>query len=353
MSSDQPAKSAARGRFIVNLASAALLAGFSTAGANAALITVGVGGGYDYTTLSAAVAAANPNDRIQVAAGTYTNDFSTINVPLTIEGVGGLAVLQATIQIPNGKGIFITNADLVVRNLEFRGAKVADENGAGIRAQSGDLVIEDSIFRENENGILAASNADSSITIRNSSFVDNGFGDGFTHAIYVNRIDTLIVSDSVFSGTKVGHDIKSRAGNTIITGNILDDGVSGTTSYAIDLPNGGAGVISGNTITQGANSENPAMIAFGAEGNLWADTSLLVTNNTFINHRPFSSVGVYNHTTIPVVLQNNTFIGVHTPLVGPGSNTSSAPEPSAAGMLSLLLSGLAGSRILYRRRRSH
>ncbi len=52
----------------------------------AAIITVGAGGGYNFATLAAAVAAANANDNIRIAAGTYLNDFVTINVPLTIEG---------------------------------------------------------------------------------------------------------------------------------------------------------------------------------------------------------------------------------------------------------------------------
>jgi hypothetical protein len=117
------------------LAASAVIGG----GASAAVITVGTGGGYDFTTLSAAIAAAQANDNIRIAAGTYVNDFATINFPITIEGVGGIAVLEATVLIPNGKGILVTNANVTVRNLEFRNARVVDENGAGIRAQLGHL----------------------------------------------------------------------------------------------------------------------------------------------------------------------------------------------------------------------
>src|SRR5947207_674221 len=48
--------------------------------ASATVITVGPG-----QSISAAVAGAHAGDDIQVAAGTYTNDFPTVSVPLTIE----------------------------------------------------------------------------------------------------------------------------------------------------------------------------------------------------------------------------------------------------------------------------
>ena len=195
--------------------------------------------------------------------------------------------------IPNDKAFLVTNAAVTIRNLEFRHARVNDQNGAGIRAQSGNLFIDNTVFRDNENGILATSNSSMSITVVNSTFIDNGAKDGQTHGIYVNDIDTLSVVNRTFSGTRIGHDIKGRARNTFITGNTLDDGVNGTPSYAIDLPNGGAAVVTGNTLTQGPDTDNPAMIAFGAGGNLHAITSLLVNNNTFINTRPGTSIGVF------------------------------------------------------------
>src|SRR5690348_13912238 len=75
--------------------------------AYAGLITLNVnqGGGGDYTSLTAAVAAANvdknlANDyTIQLAPGTYTNDFAeTILRPMSIFGAGAAStILQATV----------------------------------------------------------------------------------------------------------------------------------------------------------------------------------------------------------------------------------------------------------------
>ena len=47
-----------------------------------------VGTGQQFSSLNAALAASQDGDTIAVAAGTYTNDISTITHSVTIEGVG-------------------------------------------------------------------------------------------------------------------------------------------------------------------------------------------------------------------------------------------------------------------------
>ncbi len=329
------------------VASAFMISGIASA--QGAVITVGAGGGYDHATLSAAIAAAQANDTISIAAGLYLNDFASITIPLTIQGTGGVAVLKASILIPNGKAFLITNANVTIRYLEFQGAAVTDENGAGIRAESGNLVVENSTFRDNENGILSAGNPTATITVTGSTFINNGLGgDGHTHGIYAGTISTLTVSDSTFAGTNIGHDIKSRAANTIVTNNILDDGVSGTTSYAIDIANAGVATITGNTITQGPNTDNKTMVSYGAEGTQ-VTNSLNVANNNFVNFASPTTIGVFNHTSVIALLTDNTFTNVTLPLVGPGqivtTPQASVPEPGAFLLLGL---GLAGFVFLRR-----
>jgi hypothetical protein len=326
------------------------------AASRAAVITVGPGG--TYSTIAAAVAAAQANDDIRVQAGTYTNDFATITIPLTIEGVGGTPILLATQLIPNGKAILITRADVTITNLEFSGARVTDGNGAGIRYEAGDLIVTSSIFSHNQDGILAAADPNGTVAIHSSTFIDNGTGDGFTHAVYISAVGRATITDSNFQGTAVGHDIKSRALETIITGNILDDGVTGTTSYAIDLSNGGVATISNNQINQGQNTQNPTMISYGSEGNLPGSNSLLVSGNTFSNTLRSGSIGVFNHTDVLADLRCNTFNNVATPLLGPGTITASGcaataiPEPAGLALLGPALLGLAFFGRRRRRARS-
>ena len=92
------------------------------------VLTVGLG--QEFATLSAAIAASQDGDVIQVQAGTYTDDFAVINTKITIEGVGGMVHLVAATSPPNGKAILVTNTDVTLSNLEFSGAQVPDGNGA-------------------------------------------------------------------------------------------------------------------------------------------------------------------------------------------------------------------------------
>jgi hypothetical protein len=58
------------------------------------------------------------------------------------------------------------------------------------------------------------------------------------------------------------------------------------------------------------------MVAYGAEGNLHSQNSLLIKNNTFIDNHG-NGKGIYNHTDTAVTLQGNTFQDVETEVVGP------------------------------------
>src|SRR5262245_37583660 len=115
-------------------------------GGSSFMATLNVGAGQAYATLSAAVAASRSGDVIAVQAGNYVNDFVTISKNITVVGVGGMANFIATVQPPNGKGIFVTQGNVTIQNLSFSGATVPDMNGAGIRYESGNLVIIDSYF---------------------------------------------------------------------------------------------------------------------------------------------------------------------------------------------------------------
>jgi hypothetical protein len=202
-----------------------------------------------------------------------------------VNAVGGVVTMQATAQPPNGKAILTEGADGLTVNINgfaFTGATVRDGNGAGIRYEGGTLNVTDSHFYNNQDGILGAADPNGVISISNSEFDHNGTGDGRTHNMYIGDIASFTLTDSYTHDANVGHEIKSRAENNTITNNRILD-LNSTSSYEIDLPNGGNAVISGNTIQQGVNSQNSNIIAYGEEGDLHAGTSLSVTGNTIIN----------------------------------------------------------------------
>ena len=294
-----------------------------------------VGSGQEFSTLSAAVTASANGDVIQVQAGTYTNDFpQDITDNITIEGVGGMANFVATEQIPNGKAILVTDGNVTIDHLLFSGATVSDGNGAGIRYQSGNLVLTNDEFDNNQNGILGAASAGGTISISNSVFNHNGSGSGNTHGIYIGDIASLTVTNSLFENALVGHEIKSRAETNTITNSVIADGSSGTASYSIDLPDGGNDTITGNTIEKGPNSQNPILISYGEEGGIYANSQLTVSNNKLLDDQSSpSALGVRNTTSATATVTGNQIYGLNASntLSGTGTaggNTYPSTEPS-------------------------
>lgn len=282
-----------------------------------------VGSGKQYQTLNAAIAASKPDDTIQVDTGLYLNDFARIDHSLTLRAVGGLVTLSATVSPPNGKAIITEGApgiSVAIDGFAFTGAAVPDANGAGIRYEGGDLTITNSYFYNNQNGILAGGDPNGTIIITHSEFAANGVGgNGSTHNIYVGDIRSFTLADSFSHDANVGHEVKSRADNTTITNNRILDNAS-TASYEIDIPNGGNATITGNTIQQGPNSENPTIIAYGEEGNLNPGNALLITGNTIINDLG-RGPALWNATSTPAIFTGNATYGFGTtPLVsGPAT----------------------------------
>lgn len=279
--------------------------------------TLRVGRGQTYEKLSAAIAAARDGDTIRIQAGTYVNDFATVNRKITIIGTGGMARLVATVPPPNGKAIITSTTDLQLQNIEFTGAKVRDRNGAGIRYEGGNLVVVNCYFHTNESHILAAPSPSGTIQIRDSEFARHVPPDDQAHSIYVGRIARLEVRDSFFHGGINGNMIKSRALRTVVTGTrVYDD--DGEISYSIDLPNGGVATISNNVIVQGPNSPNRAIISFATESAPYPGSSLTVESNTILNFGG-RGTGILNRSGLNVTFARNRLHALTTNVMGPSS----------------------------------
>jgi hypothetical protein len=271
-----------------------------------AIITVAAGG-----SIQAAINAAAPGDIIDVAAGRYVNQFLTVGKSLTIEAIGGPAVLAATTNAPNGKAIITEGAGGITVNLsgfDVSGAVVGDNNGAAIRYEGGTLNLSNVSLHNNQEGILGAADSNGRISIDHSEIDHNGEGSGSTHNIYVGAIARFSLTNSYVHDAVVGHEIKSRAASNNITGNRIFDN-SGSASYSVDLPNGGGATVSGNVIEQGANTQNPFIIAYGEEGTTGSGASVAITGNTIVNDDP-SGRGILNTTGTPLGLSGNRVFGL-------------------------------------------
>jgi len=225
---------------------------------------------------------------VLVAPGTYAGDVAVISQrKLTIRGQGQRPVLRADGRHAEGKAILVVrNGEVLIENLEFRGARVPDTNGAGIRFERGTLTVRNCSFIDNENGILTGNHGDARLRIEDSLFAQAPDRTGsLDHLLYVGRIAEVTIIGSRFHQGRTGHLIKSRAKVSRISYNLIADGPLGQASYEVDLPQGGLAVLIGNVIAQGAHSQNPVVVAFGAEGPAWPGSALYMAHNTLVNER--------------------------------------------------------------------
>lgn len=238
-----------------------------------------------------ALRQARDGDVIEVLPGVYKGAIGVIGQRrLTIRGVGERPVFDADGRHAEGKAIWVVrDGDITVENIEFRGARVPDANGAGIRFEKGRLTVLRCRFVDNQNGLLTANFNDAELFIRDSEFLQAPRAVGtLPHLLYVGRIARVEVSGSRFHQGFEGHLIKSRAAVSRIAYNLLVDGPEGGASYEIDLPNGGDAVVVGNIIAQSRLTQNPVLVSFGAEGRAWPESRLLLAHNTLVSDYPLA-----------------------------------------------------------------
>ena len=263
----------------------------TTLGANKpalAKATMVVGPKEKITSMSDAARLAKDGEVIEVRPGNYRGQPAiwTQN-NLIIRGVGDRPVMLADGRSAEGKAIWVVRGGKVrIENIEFRGARVADGNGAGIRFEKGDLTVDACRFSDNEMGILTANSAELSLTVLNSEFVDAPRHPGpLHHLLYVGAIGKFVLKGSRFQNAYLGHLVKSRARENHVLYNMLADGLEGRASYELEFPNGGLAYVIGNVIGQSAGTDNPSMIAYGAEGPRWPDNGLYLSHNTLVNDK--------------------------------------------------------------------
>jgi hypothetical protein len=307
-----------------------------------AILTVQAGG-----DIQAAIDRAQPGDTVQVAAGSYVNQFLSVFKDITLMAVGGFAVMTETIQPPNGKAMIDEGGNVTISGFDISGVTVPDANGAAVRYESGNLTLNDVYFHGNQDGILGAPDPNGSITIDRSEFAFNGVGgSGGTHDIYIGMVASFTLTNSYIHDANQGHEVKSRAANNTITNNRIFDGNSDA-SYTVDIPNGGNLTLAGNAIEQGPNSPNQNIIAYGEEGLAYPSNNVSMTGNTIVNDRS-GGVGILNPTGVGLLsFAGNTVFGLANPLGGavlaarpvldlapigflggtPGTPTTPAPPP--------------------------
>jgi len=299
-----------------------LLSTFTFVTQSGTCATLLVGQNQLYKAPSDAAAVAHDGDRIEIEPGQYFDCTVWRTNNLLIEGTAaGVIITDKTCM---GKVIFVVAGNnTTIRNLTLTRARVADMNGAGIRLDGGDLLVDGVRFIDNQDGILGGGFVpETTVTIINSYFEKNGYcgeGVGCAHAIYVNNVNLLRVTKSTFINTQMGHSIKSRALRTEIIGCNISDGPEGTSSFLIDVPNGGTLIVRDNTLEKGPKSQNhSAAIEIGAEGVTHPTPEIEISNNTLRNDGDYQTTLLMNVTATPALLKGNQLSGHVTALRGDG-----------------------------------
>ncbi len=279
-----------------------------------------VGTNKTYTLPSQIMPLVQDGDSILIYDGNYVGDVGVWDKnSLIIKGIGN-PHLMANGQNAQGKAIWVTTGDSIyIENIEFSGATVPDKNGAAIRAEGLNLTISKCYFHDNENGILVSNNPDINLFIEFSEFGNNGYGEGFTHSVYVGHNHSFTMQYCYFHHAKVGHHVKSRAQNNFIKYNYITDEEDGNSSSLIDLPNGGFSIIIGNILFQGPKAENGRLISYGLEGLTNTYNKLRVVNNTLISEKQMAIFLMTDPNAMDVQIVNNLLIGNGEILQGPGT----------------------------------
>ncbi len=282
-----------------------------------------VGISHTYTKPSQVSSLVQNGDTVDIDAGTYTADVAhwTAN-NLLLRGVGnGYAHLNANNTSYGQKGIWVIGGNnTTVRYIEFshcHDVAAVDKNWAGIRQEGMNLTVSHCYFHDNDDGILAGTLNPSKIVIQFTEFNHNGFGDGYSHNLYINHVDTLVFMFNYSHHAAIGHELKSRAHVNYILYNRFSNESTGDASRELDMPDGGLAIVMGNIIEQGPNSTNSGIIGYGLESlSNNAPHDLYLINNTIVNDK---SSGVFVQVGNGMNMyksRNNILAGIGTMMFG-------------------------------------
>jgi parallel beta-helix repeat protein len=239
--------------FLVVLALPLMTAG--SAAANVISVNNGAGQTANFTSIQAAVAAANPGDEIVVKPGIYEENI-VINKKISIVSESGNfsdTIVQAA---DSSQDIF----SIWANGVSIKGFGISGSNSAGIH-----------IF-----GVIDCH-------IENNKLFNNSFGIDLYMMSSGNRLDNNEISDCL-TGISLGDSLYNNLSNNLISN--CSNGIS-----LFDSPNN---VLENNTI-----SENIEGIYLTGESN----GNTLITNTVILNEK----LGLYIYETSDNLIYNNCF----------------------------------------------
>jgi len=268
--------------------------------------------GRSYAALKDAVAAiGGGKGTVMIASGTYAQCAVQQAGDIAFRAQTPGSVILDGVACEGKAALVLRGRSSSIDGVIFQNIRVPDGNGAGIRLESGNLTVTNSLFRNSEEGILTGDAPGNSVSIDKSTFRHLGRCDrdlDCAHGIYIGRYAKLTVTRSRFDQGDGGHYLKTRTPHVTITDNSFDDSGGRLTNYMIDLSNGASGEISRNEMVQGRNKDNySAFITVAPEGREHDSSNLSIGGNSasFVPGLQRSSSFVANFTDDAVKIGAN------------------------------------------------
>lgn len=261
--------------------------------------------GHSYDSLQAAFDILQDGDTLVIGKGIHQQAGILRQNNITILAEEGAHLSKATVQ---GKAaLVIKGNNTTIKGLECSGINVKDKNGACIRFEGKNILLDNVYFHDSQQGILSGSGKGLFI-IENSRFERLGFDTGQSHGIYIGAGE-LYIKNSVFLASKEeGHEIKSRADKTHIENTIISSAGS-VDSRLVDVPNGGELVIKNSVLHQGPESSNRDLISFGVEGVKRKTNSILIEDNLILMERGVNQLINIRNVEVTPQVQRNVMVG--------------------------------------------
>ena len=142
--------------------------------------------------------------------------------------------------------------------------------------------------------------------------------------MYIGHAARFTLRYSYSHHASIGHTVKSRAQENYILYNRIMDEADGTSQLHHRSAQWRPSYIIGNLMQQGPGTDNPTILAYGAEG-LTNPNRNAVCREQYVRERLGSGTFVSSRQARRRRLQNNLFVGNGT-LVGGDGNASVEPE---------------------------
>jgi len=302
-------------------------------------------------TIGAAVAAASPNDTINVAPGTYKESV-TIGKPLSLIGADATKVtIDAT---GLGVGIYVDGNDnkaltgvfisgFTVQNANFEGILVTGASG---------VTISGNIVQKNNHGLVTAA---AGATCPNIPAYDSSEGEDCGEGIHLNGVTHSLVVNNTSQNNSGGILISDDDGAThdnVITGNVVMNNLA---ACGITLASHPPATLTGSSTPLGVYNNSiigntvsgNGMNGTGAGAGIFASVpgaasySNVVINN-ILTGNGLPGVAMHSHTP-GQTLTGNIVIG--NTISGNAADTADAATPGTAGINVFGVSSIAGSII--------